>query len=54
MTLEQFKKDILGENILKFTEEEIITLYKISFSFAEFALHKFKKEKLPDTEQLEH
>jgi hypothetical protein len=46
MTLEQFKKDILGDSIINFSEEEIVSLYTIAFSFAEFAIHKFKKEKV--------
>ena len=45
MTLEQFKKEILGEKVSNYTEEEIQNLFKIAVGFANSLIHNFQKEK---------
>lgn len=46
MTLEEFIKDILGDDAQKLTQEEIEGLYIVSFPFANLAMKKWQDEKV--------
>ena len=46
MTLDEFTKEIIGEDIHKFSQEEIEYLFKIAPIFSSFVMKKWKDSKI--------
>lgn len=45
MKIEEFKKEILGNKVSQYSEQEIEKLFRISIGFSNSMIHCFYKEK---------